>query len=384
MTLESDLFKNSDSLKACEIKDSAHIVADEPPNRRGVNNRGPHIALIQKALRRLMSSPKFGLEEANEEYGPKTAEVVRQFKLGPPMILNTELRQTTPDNIVGRRTIKALDTALVRQKGREIPPNDLPIPPLDPFGPFQVVVFNEKDSFPISRQDHNRNEDDLDNTRREPINLTKPLPLLAQGLLLKARTMEASELQLAMKIELGGAGRGLGLDMANRFFNNQAVQDKFFPPNDKITQALVASDSFKRQLQDLESQISNVLQAGIRTRKVCDYHDLAVAKKSVQFELPSFPFTAEEMNLKAVIGGMKGGFVSLKEFDANADTRRWRATLSFLLVDHFGINDEDLRPGGGHGTFGQVSMWVLQHEHRPGNCPFISKFVFDAPASGPL
>jgi hypothetical protein len=382
MALESELFKNSNPLKECEIKDSAHIVADEPPNRRGVNNRGPHIALIHTALRKIMSNPKFGLEEPNEEFGPLTAEVVRQFKLGPPMILNQALRQTTPDNIIGKQTIKALDKALVNQKRKEIP--DLPIAPIDPFGPFRVEPFNEPGDFLISRQNHNRNEDDLDNDRREPKNLNGPLPQATLALLTLARTLDEDKCQLAMKAELGGAGGGLGLDMANRFFSNQAVQDIFFVRNDKLTQALMNSDSFKRQVQDLESQITRVLQAGIRTRKVCDYHDLAESKKTVQFELPSFPFTFAEKSLKATIGGMKGGDVFLADFDASPDTRRWNATLSFVLVDHFGINDEDLRPGGGHGTFGQVCMWTLQHFHRPGNCPFISKFLFQTKASGTL
>ena len=76
MTLESDLFKGNEKLKECENRDSAHIVADEPPNRRGVNNQGEHVKLIQKALRRVMSNPKFDLEEATETYGPMTAELV--------------------------------------------------------------------------------------------------------------------------------------------------------------------------------------------------------------------------------------------------------------------------------------------------------------------
>jgi hypothetical protein len=331
-----------------------------------------------------MLNPSFGSEEANQVYGPLTAEAVRQFKLGPPMILNQALRQTTPDNIVGKQTIKALDAALVNQKRKEIP--DLPIPPIDPFGPFQVVIFDEPAPFLIWRQADNRQEDDLDIRRRDPdpANMEGPLPPASQRLLQGARLLDEANLQKAMLLELGGAGRGLGLDMANKFFKNQSVSEITFGPSDKLTQAVQAAPTFKGKLQNFESQISTVLQAGIKQRKVCDYHDLAEAKKTVAFSLPSFLFNRAEIQLKATIGGMKGGSVFLKNFDASQDTRRWKATLSFVLLDHFGINDDDLRPVGGHGTFGQICMWVLQHHHRPGNCPFISKFVFEVEASGTL
>ena len=124
MPLTSDLFKNNRQLQNCLEQDTAHIVANEPPFRRGENDRGEHVALIHTALRRVMSNPSFGLEEATETYGPKTAEVVRQFKAKQvPPILNKSLRQTVPDNIVGKQTIFALD----QQAGKKSPkPGALP------------------------------------------------------------------------------------------------------------------------------------------------------------------------------------------------------------------------------------------------------------------
>lgn len=64
MALTSELFKNNRQLQDCLILDSAHIVANEPPLRRGVNDKGDHVALIHKALRQVMPNPSFGLEEA--------------------------------------------------------------------------------------------------------------------------------------------------------------------------------------------------------------------------------------------------------------------------------------------------------------------------------
>jgi hypothetical protein len=127
MPLTSELFKNNKQLQKCLISDPDHIVANEPPIRRGVNDKGEHVALIHKALRQVMPNVSFGLEEATETYGPKTAEVVRQFKaMQDPPILNKSLQQKVPDNIVGKLTIAALDREVQKKKP---PPPVVPKPP---------------------------------------------------------------------------------------------------------------------------------------------------------------------------------------------------------------------------------------------------------------
>lgn len=139
MLLTSGLFKDNQKLQDCAQFDRSHLVADEPPLRRAENAQGPHVALVHQALRKVMSNVSFGLEEATETYGPKTAEVVRQFKAGQrPPILNVKLRQTVPDNIVGIQTIKALDRAVKGVDNRVVP--DLPIPPIDPTPLPEAVV----------------------------------------------------------------------------------------------------------------------------------------------------------------------------------------------------------------------------------------------------
>lgn len=136
MALTSELFRDNKNLQDCLIRDAAHIVANEPPLRRGVNDQGEHVALIHKALRQIMLNPSFGLEEATETYGPKTAEVVRQFKASQnPPILNRGLRQTVPDNIVGKQTIAALDL----QVGKKKPPSPV-VPPVNPAATEQRLV----------------------------------------------------------------------------------------------------------------------------------------------------------------------------------------------------------------------------------------------------
>jgi peptidoglycan hydrolase-like protein with peptidoglycan-binding domain len=145
MELTSELFKNNKKLQNCLNRDADHIVANEPPLRRGVNDQGDHVALIHRALRQVIPNPSFGLEEATETYGPKTAEVVRQFKaMQNPPILNKALRQTVPDNIVGKQTIAALD----EQVGRKKPPPPPVAPPVKPEATEQRLVakktFEEK------------------------------------------------------------------------------------------------------------------------------------------------------------------------------------------------------------------------------------------------
>jgi hypothetical protein len=135
MALTSELFRDNKKLQDCLIRDSAHIVASDPL-RTGENDQGEHVALIHKALRQVMPNPSFGLEEATETYGPKTAEVVRQFKaLQNPPILNKALQQTVPDNIVGKLTIAALDEQVGRKKS--------PPPPVAPVEPPVIPAVTE-------------------------------------------------------------------------------------------------------------------------------------------------------------------------------------------------------------------------------------------------
>ncbi|QDU27768.1 hypothetical protein ETAA8_28590 [Anatilimnocola aggregata] len=382
MTLKSDLFKKSQQLKDCEVKDSAHIVADEPPKRRGVNNKGPHVPLIHKALRKVMSNPKFGLEEPDEVYGPLTAEVVRQFKLGPPMILNKALGQTTPDNIIGKLTIKELDRQVALLEGKELP--DLPIVPLDPDARrFTVVPFTSLGPFMISEQKHNPGEDDLDSTPRQPRNVPMTQALKDKMALARASLTFA---EASMKLEIRGAAGALGEDMANRFFKNGAVQEMPFGPNDLLTQAVAKSPTFLACHKEVQDLITETLKERIVKEHVCDYHDLDVVRHRIVPDLPNWPaFPPSELALKAVIGGTKGLEVYLTNFTASDDPPRWQSKLKYVLYDHFGINDSDLILNSTlHGTQGQVSMWVMQHEKRPGHFPFITKITLFLDGSGDL
>ncbi len=97
MGLVSRLFTDPPDprLDACLVDDAAHIFEGAI---------GSHVACIQIALSLLSDGEVFLVIDGN--FGPNTAQAVFDFKderdiLGPG--------QVTPDRIVGKRTIKALD-----------------------------------------------------------------------------------------------------------------------------------------------------------------------------------------------------------------------------------------------------------------------------------
>jgi hypothetical protein len=97
----------SNELERCAVFDAEHI----PPG-----SRGDHVERIQTALTKLLKV----FLEIDGKYGPRTAEAVQQFKeaQAPPL---RQPFQATADNIVGIRTIKALDEQMAELENR-LPP----------------------------------------------------------------------------------------------------------------------------------------------------------------------------------------------------------------------------------------------------------------------
>lgn len=103
MTLQSQLFRDDPKLEAAAVAHSAHIVPGA---------RGPHVVKIQQALIEVAGAAI----EPNGVYGPATAAAVAEFKrTQQPPILNTEGKI---DNIVGIKTIAALDAVMSVRRGR--------------------------------------------------------------------------------------------------------------------------------------------------------------------------------------------------------------------------------------------------------------------------
>jgi peptidoglycan hydrolase-like protein with peptidoglycan-binding domain len=104
MPLESQLFENDSLLNACLVDDSAHVTPGAS---------GEHVAKIQLALFMIDGLAIDPSEIDSQLYGPSTAATVLAYKttrniLGPGQI--------TPDDIVGKQTIAALDDQLVAKQ----------------------------------------------------------------------------------------------------------------------------------------------------------------------------------------------------------------------------------------------------------------------------
>lgn len=112
MPLTSKLFRDDEKLQKCLVSDPHHVVPGA---------RGAHVAKIQQALVALGAGVIAPDEIEQELYGPTTARTVLTFKGPPRNILNVALGQTRPDNIVGKKTIAALDRELVEMENRPAP-----------------------------------------------------------------------------------------------------------------------------------------------------------------------------------------------------------------------------------------------------------------------
>ena len=137
MQLSSNLFskpRRNARLDRCLVDDVAHIMLKQP------RERGEHVARIQLALLTILRNARLGNEVARAEYGPATAAAVLRFKR-ERNILNTALRQTVPDDIVGKKTIAALDAEMLR---RPLPPGRAQRVRLSP-APFVRLGFQAAD-----------------------------------------------------------------------------------------------------------------------------------------------------------------------------------------------------------------------------------------------
>lgn len=107
--LVSDLFRGDPRLEKCLLEDKAHVLKGD---------RGQFVALIQYAVLVLEPGASInGQELVQEVYGPDTAKAVLAYKTRRK-IINTSY-QKTADAIVGKMTIRSLDTEMRAFETRE-------------------------------------------------------------------------------------------------------------------------------------------------------------------------------------------------------------------------------------------------------------------------
>jgi hypothetical protein len=115
MPLQSKLLGGDPKLEAAAVSDPAHLVPGA---------RGPHVGKVQAALNAVDQA---GLTR-DDAYGARTAAAVRAFKQ-KRRIVNA---QGLIDDIVGKKTIAALDAEMLRVEGGLPRPAPGPLPPPGP------------------------------------------------------------------------------------------------------------------------------------------------------------------------------------------------------------------------------------------------------------
>lgn len=101
-TLKSELFGGDPRLERTLVSDPHHVVS---------GNRGEYVSKIQFAVLTLGGGQIGPGELQVKLYGPETAKAVLQYKTQRRIVNFTY--QRTPDNIVGKMTIRALDDEMV-------------------------------------------------------------------------------------------------------------------------------------------------------------------------------------------------------------------------------------------------------------------------------
>lgn len=106
--LASEIFRNNARLQRCLVDDAAHVT-------RGT--QGDFVTLIQYAVLTLQGGTIPGAEMSGRLYGPATARLVHAYKVRK-RIINTAY-QTTPDEVVGKMTIRSLDNDMLEAEREE-------------------------------------------------------------------------------------------------------------------------------------------------------------------------------------------------------------------------------------------------------------------------
>ena len=353
----------SQRLSACLASDANNI-------RPGAV--GDHVKAVQDALELLRQRmPDLGLLPITDtpgSYKKSTADAVRKYKE-----INVIQRTGQKlDDIVGRMTITQIDNDLVN--------GPKPAPP-------EPAVINAPVEIATARD--NPGKDDLTSG---PVK-TDQLSGKQLRLVIDMRNKSTSQLEELMLSELRLGDSKFGPLLAKDFFANKTAPDG----DQGITHA-VGSDfsnlvagtevfralalDFRRKLdKHIKELAANgpfnpVMLAGRVPPPIPSWSPAGIAQAGAA-AIGIFTFLeSERSKMLVLVGSFQGSRVFLNDFVMDPTTRRYTGTLLFQLVDHFGVDTDDIVfDFRGHGSEGQVAFWVLQHERHPGHMPYRLKVV---------
>jgi len=424
MSLASKLFSGDPKLDAAAVSDPAHIL-------QGAS--GPHVAKIQQALIQLDGASIV----ADGKYGPGTAAAVSAFKQ-KRSILNLAGKI---DNIVGKKTIAALDAEMLAKEGRggagnvgavgaggrRLGVNTVGNDPLEtpvPFGPSLPPLFPTAPALVVVPFPPNAAQfvlaQEFDDANSEDLKFNDPaFPLQTTAEILITSTMEIGEAvsflipkevkrQALMRSELAVAGsdalRLVSLFVRNSFTPSAASFGTIFDVGTDLSNRVRNSAEFKKEHEGVRSDIDKALKRQFLTGTI-DFNKMkGVPQRDPKFKVPSFLGTPKgagvgveeparvgfsvtsSFGLGALIGDFQGCKVVLKSFIVDQSRSTYRATIRYEFVEHFGLDNSDVNPLSslGHGTPGQVAFWLLQHKSRPGHMPFRYLVIVEQEITGSL
>jgi hypothetical protein len=433
MALQSRLFRGDPKLEAAAVSDPAHIL-------QGAS--GPHVGKIQQALIQLDGA---GIDP-DGKYGPATARAVSAFKqkrlilnfagkiddiVGKKTIAALDAGMLAKERGGGKATIRA---GVIRKPGS---PTTVIVPTFNPteidravgapsgdgggggrrlgvsdgllqsLNPLVVRTFSEfPNSFILARSVElpngpNGDKNDLD-TAFPP---TLPLKPAEQARInegerrntstgeIKTVTILENNARLEALIANQSDGTGL-MDLFIRNTNPNHVER--VDVGTSISNRVRDSSGFATEHNGVEKDIREALQAQFLTG-VIDYRLMrgqsfpkmkpgvvAVNPKGVK-DVPAVAFGLSEPRMVALIGSFQACTLILKSFDVDKQLFTFRATLRYELIDHFGCDNSDVVfDGKGHGTEGQVDLWLLQHKFRPGHIPYRVLVIVEKEITGTL
>jgi len=176
--------------------------------------------------------------------------------------------------------------------------------------------------------------------------------------------------QALMAAELGALGGSAGLDAFATFVGG-AGTPVVHDSSSTLGAAALGAPSFLATVARVKAAVERQLAAQAAAGAL-DPCALSVAP------VPTTHFTfSDPLALKAVIGGTQGEELYATAFTGDASTRTYDIALRLVILDDFGVDEDDLY------TPGLIGFWVLQHERgSAAYAPFVNKLDLTVSVSG--
>jgi hypothetical protein len=322
---------------------------------------------IQKALVTLgfplpLSFPLGPRNDPDGKFGQETFQQTVEFQ---KKTFPTDPSQW--DGRFGKNTLGAMDPLLPKGAPAPVKPT------------LTVIPFSETSPMLISFEDHTKLSQNLEDS---PAPATRPPNVKAMENLLVNRlifnTVAKREKQL--RLENAIFGGTVGPILASEFISNIiSGREIVFDVLHTVSKEVAASAEFKKVNGEVTAFISDALTSSAATG-IVDYHVLDV--KTGKVPAPRLSF-ATLTPLQVAFGSMQGVRILLENFNADATARTFEAQLTYEWFDHYGADDNTIvLDHRGHGSPGQVCLWIMQREDPPARRPFIPKVVFGQAVSG--